>query len=89
MASIVLVSRGKRREGLVKRAGYQGTVRDSGTEAVRDGRMLALHEQGLTNVLIAQRMGVSLTSVRIRIERARAMRDAPDAPSTRQSANEA
>lgn len=67
----------------MKRAGYQGTVRDSGTEAVRDGRMLVLHEQGLTNGLIAQRMGVSLTSVRMRIERARAMRDAPDAEAKR------
>ena len=38
---------------------------------MRDARMLTLSEQGLAVTVIAQRMGVTINSVRIRIKRAR------------------
>lgn len=57
------------------RTNYQGTVRDSEAETARDARMLALHEQGLTVAIIAQRMGVTVNSARKRIHSARATRD--------------
>lgn len=63
MALILLVSQGRPQQSLVERAGVEERVRDSGTEAVRDGRILVLHEQGLTDGLSAQRMVVSMTSV--------------------------
>ena len=85
MALILLVSQGRPQQGLVERAGVEGTLRDSGTEAVRDGRILVLHEQGLTNGLSAQRMVVLMTSVRVRLERA----SARDAGCSRRSVAEA
>ena len=54
------------------RAAYRGAVRDSSAESDRDQRMLALAEQGLPVGIIAQRMGVTVNSARIRIKRARA-----------------
>ena len=59
-----------------QRANYQGTVRDSVYEAARDRRMLELHEQGLTMIVIAQRMNLSAVSVRHRIQRARSAQHA-------------
>ena len=59
----------------MKRTQYMGTVRDGKAEEARDARMLALFEQGMASAVIAQRMGVTVTSVRARIKRAQAQRD--------------
>ena len=58
----------------MQRTLYRGVVRDSQAEAARDARMLALHEQGVSSAVIAQRMGVTIASVRARVKRARAER---------------
>ena len=62
----------------MQRTVYKGAVRDSRTEEERDARMLALSEQGLNAAVIAQRMGLSINSVRTRIKRAREHRAAQD-----------
>ena len=65
-----------RGDGPLQRANYRGSVRDSEVEDARDDRMLALNEQGVANAVIAQRMGVTPASVRVRIARARQRRGA-------------
>ena len=54
---------------------YRGAVRDGAAEDERDARMLALHERSVPNSVIAQRMGVTVASVRARIKRARHNRE--------------
>ena len=56
----------------MNRSSYSGAVRDSAAERARDLRMLALADQGVAVTAIAQRMGVTVNSVRERIKRARA-----------------
>lgn len=59
----------------MERTTYRGTVRDSAFEDERDSRMLMLKEQGLSSAVIAQRMGLSIASVRSRVRRARDQRE--------------
>ena len=56
------------------RTSYSGAVRDSVAEQARDARMLALTEQGVSATIVAERMGVTVNSVRMRVKRALAAR---------------
>ena len=53
---------------------YSGSVRNSLAESERDARILVLAESGLSISLISQRMGLSVSSVRGRLKRARLQR---------------
>ena len=59
----------------LQRTMYRGAVRDGAAEDERDARMLALYERGVPNSVIAQRMGVTIASVRSRVKRARHNRE--------------
>ena len=59
----------------MQRTTYRGAVRDSAAEDERDARMLTLRENGVSNAVIAQRMGITVASVRARIKRARQQRE--------------
>ena len=54
------------------RSNYQGIVRNSRAETLRDTRMLELANHGLAVSIIAQRMGITTNSARKRIQQARA-----------------
>ena len=54
------------------RTSYNGAVRHSEKERERDARMLALLKDGVPVRIIADRMGVTSSNVRIRLKRAAA-----------------
>lgn len=62
-------------DNTLQRTIYRGAVRDSAAEYERDVRMLALCDDGVSNAVIAQRMGITVASVRARIKRARQQRE--------------
>lgn len=57
---------------------YSGSVRNSLVESERDARILVLAESGLAASQISQRMGLSVSSVRNRLKRARLQRARSD-----------